>query len=48
MSHHTHAHTHVWTFNYQSVIYTVRGGIFLSSEIFPRDMFTFEAHYKVF
>ena len=27
-------HTHEWTFNYQSVIYTVRGGIFCQVEYF--------------
>ena len=44
MSHHSRE----WTFNIQSVIYTVREGIFCQVEYFQRDMFTFEAHHKVF
>ena len=32
MSHHTHE----WTFNFQSVMYTVRGGIFCYVEYFQK------------
>ena len=42
-------HTQEWTFNFQSMIYTVYEEVFsVNSGIFPRDMFTIEAQHNVF